>query len=211
MPNWPSFGGWTVQSSKHFESSRRFPTLASVDRDFVREDELAPDVDEFASDEYEESKLEPEPRWLPRLLVLFGMAVAGVVLALIWHNVKPNLSFASLPTQTTSTPAAPGLVQDLEALKKIVTELRDTQQQLVAKVAALEVAKHHMQQELASHTTGAWYSDSKILMYRTATAQPPKPPSPAKPKPRPQSLPHSQDANASQPNGSPLPLPAGRP
>jgi hypothetical protein len=197
--------------------------LASLDREFVRDDdefarrdeklardEFAPEVDEFAPDEYEQSELEPERRWLPRLWVLFAMAVAGVVLALIWHNVKPNISLASLWTQTASTAAAPATAQDVEALKKSVTELRDTQQQLLAKIGTLDAAQQHMQ-ELSAHTTLRWYSDSSILMYRTATAHAPKPASPTKPKPTADAVPHSQDATASQPNRAPLSLGSGRP
>jgi hypothetical protein len=207
-----------VRSEQFGSSNGRFPSLASLDREFVRheddyarpEDEYAPEADEYAPDEYVPSELEPEQRWLPRLWILLLMAVAGVVLAFIWHNIKPNISFANLSAQTT-TAAAPATAQDVEALKKTITELRDTQQQLVTKIAALEAAQQHMQQELSPHSTLRWYSDSNILMYRTATAHAPKPPSSTKPKPTPHSVPHPQDANATQPNGAPLSLDSGRP
>jgi hypothetical protein len=211
--------------SEHFRPSRHFPAGTSLHREFVPDhdefardaDEVAPEVDELAPDEYEASELQPEQRWLPRLWVLLAMALAGVVLAFIWHNIKPNLSFASLSTPTISSAGAPATGQDrttgqdLEALKKNVTELRDTQQQLLAKIAVLEAAQQHMQQELSAHSTLTWYSNSNILMYRTAAAHPPKPAPPSKLKPTLQSAPHSQDANASQPNRAPLQLGSGRP
>jgi hypothetical protein len=192
--------------------------LASLDREFVRdEDEFAPEHDPFAPDEHGQSELEPQQRWLPSLWVLLSMAVAGVVLALIWHNVKPKISFASLSTQTPSAAAAPATVQDpasnqdLDALKRSIAELRDTQQQLLAKIAGLETAQQHMQQQLAAHSTLRWYSDSNILMYRTATVHPPKPSTPPKPKPVPATPSDPQDANASHLNRSSLPLAPGRP
>jgi len=232
--------GVNIVQSEHFGPSRRFPNLASLDREFVRDhdefaredheyprrddeyaredhefasedDEFAPEDDKVTPDEYGQSGLEPQPRWLPSVWVLLGMAVAGVVLAFIWHNLKPNLSFVTLSTPTTNSAAAPAPVQEAEALKKSVAELRDTQEQLLAKIAVLEVAQQRMQQELSAHSTLTWYSNSNILMYRTAAAHPPKPAPPSKPKPTPQSAPHSQDANASQPNRAPLPLGAGRP
>jgi hypothetical protein len=190
--------------------------LASLDREFVRdEDEFAPD-DDFGPDEHEQSGLEPQQRWLPSVWVLLSMAVAGVVLGLIWHNVKPKLSF-SLSTQTTSAAGAPATVQDpatnqdLDALKRSITELRDTQQQVLAKIAAFETAQQHMQQQLSAHSTLRWYSDSGILMYRTATVHPPKPSIPPKPKPVPARPPDVQDANANHLNRSSLPVAPGRP
>ena len=77
--------------------------MGSLDREFVRDD------DEFAVDEYEASEGEPDRRWLRPLWVLLGMALLSVVLALIWHNVKPTLWFASLSTQTTNSPGSAGL------------------------------------------------------------------------------------------------------
>jgi HAMP domain-containing protein len=194
------------------EYPRRDDEYAREDHEFAsKDDEFAPEDDKVTPDEYGQSGLEPQPRWLPSVWVLLGMAVAGVVLAFIWHNLKSNLSFASMSIPTTSTAAAPAPVEEVQALKKSVAELRDAQQQLLAKIAVLEVAQQRMQQELSAHSTLTWYSNSNILMYRTAAAHPPKPAPPSKPKPTPQSAPHSQDANASQPNRAPLPLGAGRP
>lgn len=85
--------------SGQFEPPRR---AESLDREFVRDD------DEFAVDGYEASEGEPDRRWLRPLWVLLGMALLGVVLALIWHNVKPTLWFASLSTQTTNSPGSAG-------------------------------------------------------------------------------------------------------
>jgi hypothetical protein len=191
--------------SEQFNPPGRYPTVGSLDREFVRDD------DEFALAEYDESEGEAGRQWLPSLWLLLGMAVLGVVLALIWHNVKPKLSFASLSTQTISTAGPPGLVQDVEALKRMVTEVRESQQQLEAKAAALEVAQRHMQQELSSHSAAKWYSDTTMLMYRTSTAQQPKPSSSPKPRATPQSQSDPQNASATQRDRGPLPLATARP
>jgi HAMP domain-containing protein len=136
------------------EYPRRDDDYAREDHEFAsKDDEFAPEDDKVTPDEYGQSGLEPQPRWLPSVWVLLGMAVAGVVLAFIWHNLKSNLSFASMSIPTTSTAAAPAPVEEVQALKKSVAELRDAQQQLLAKIAVLEVAQQRMQQELSAHST----------------------------------------------------------
>jgi hypothetical protein len=95
------------------------------------------------------------------------MAVLGVVLALIWRNVVPKLSFASLSPQITNSTGSPEVAQQFEILKKAITDLQDSHQQSAAKIAALQAAQDHMQQELSSRSAVKWYSDTKMLMYQT--------------------------------------------
>jgi hypothetical protein len=60
------------------EYPRRDDEYAREDHEFASEDdEFAPEDDKVTPDEYGQSGLEPQPRWLPSVWVLLGMAVAG--------------------------------------------------------------------------------------------------------------------------------------
>ena len=160
-----------MQSERFPSRVHPSPPLASVDEELGREDEeLGGEDNEVARD--------PEARGGGRLLpsvgFLLGAAVLGVMLALIWRNVDgqrwsdmwlwPALS--AQPAQSASNSGSEQqiaqVVQELDALKKDVSELRAAQQQIAAGMESLK----------ANQQAVYWYDNRAVLMYPIAAQMP---------------------------------------
>jgi hypothetical protein len=106
------------------------------------------------------------------------MAFLGVASAFLWHNIGPQVSFAALVplnSATQRTVDGVALAEQVDVLKKMISEvhesqreLRATQQQMAAKIANLEAAQ---QEQRTSVKNTYWYSEPKGLMDRIATQQ----------------------------------------
>ena len=153
-----------MQSEAFASRPRLIPT---PDQEFRREDHRFP--------------LDPDGekggRLFPSAWSLLGVAVLGVVLALLWRNFDPQPWAARLWSGPSAQPselasnAGPGdqlgrVEHELDALKKNVSELDATQRQITASIAALQA-----QQELQRRSASYWYSDPAALMSQIAPAQ----------------------------------------
>jgi len=138
-------------------------TLASVDEEFGREDdEVALDQDSGRG-----------RRFFPSVVFLVSIAALGVALAFIWRSFDghrwsnmqlwPNAQPAQSASNSGSEQQIASLVQELDALKKNVSELGAAQQQIAAGIASLQ----------ARQQVVYWYSNPADLMYPTAAAQRP--------------------------------------
>ena len=164
--------GGVMQSERFASRVHRIPTRASEFEEFGRED------DEIALDQDSGSGR----RLFPSVAFFVGMAVLGVTLALIWRIVDGHLwsnmqlwpTFGAQPAQSTSNSGfeqqIARLVQEVDALKKDVSELGAGQQQIAAGIASLQ----------ASRQPAYWYGNPAVLMYPMAAAQ--RPGSLARPK-----------------------------
>jgi len=153
-----------------FRSPEHIPAFAPLVEEFGRED------DEVALQPYE---LEPHRVSLLSGWALFGTAFLGVVLALIWHSIDPQHwsaaqllpSFTAQGRGTASTAPSAEQVTELDMLKKAIGELRGTQQQMAATIAALQADQQQLQQRSSLKWT-YWYSEPNMLMPHIVTAQP---------------------------------------
>jgi hypothetical protein len=112
---------------------------------------------------------------------LAGVAVLGVVSALIWRGLDLHLwssttqllrSFAAqLTPSQSSTRISSEQVLKIEALKTEISELRTAHEQLVASIVSLRVRQQELQR-LSSNKVTYWYSEPTVLLYRIAAAQP---------------------------------------
>jgi hypothetical protein len=159
--------------------------------------------------------LEKDGRLFPSARSLLGIAILGVILALLWRNLDPQLWAERLwsgpiaqPSEVASTPASGDqlghLERELNALKKNVSELATAQQQIAASIAALQT-----QQELqrrSSFQASFWYSNPAALMSQIAPAQD------GNQKPTVRARPETRDSTAGRHiDGAPLPLVPPRP
>jgi hypothetical protein len=120
-------------------------------------------------------------RLLPLVCLLAGMAVLGVVSALIWRSLDLHLwssttqslrSFAAqLTPSQSSTRISSEEVLKIEALKTEISELRTAHEQLVASIVSLRARQQELQR-LSSNKVRYWYSEPTVLLYRIAAAQP---------------------------------------
>ena len=141
--------------------------------------EIAPE----GEDESEGYRRLLHPIWLS-----LAMAVLGVLLAFIWHKIVPQSS----ATQRTVSAEQ---IQEINTLKKTISELRESQQEMAAALAAAR----ELQPKPAY-----WYSDPNTLLQPTAAA--------ALLKSIARSRPETQRANvAGRDQGVPLPLLPNRP
>jgi hypothetical protein len=195
-------GGGTVLSERF--GSPRPPPAFSFDGEFGREEDQIPP---------EHENYEADRRLLPSLGVVLATACLGVVLALLWHNVGRQLwvtaqgSPSSAPQQRSGTASAEQLAE-IEALKRNIAELHDSQQQLAASLASLQAGLRELQQHSWSKPL-SWYSEPKLLVYRGVMAQHPSPAASVKPK---STTRPSQDTNvAKHDQGVPVPSVSERP
>ena len=148
--------------------------------------ETSPDDDEdLAWEEVEEDDFPAETaedrgirRFLPSLPFLSGMAALGIVLALGWRysGVEKwaiNALQPAAASQAATAASAPApeselarTTRELDALKKTVGELSAANQQMAAKIAALQAS----QQELLLRPSGppltSWSSGPATMKYR---------------------------------------------
>jgi hypothetical protein len=175
-----------MQSERFTPRVHLIPTLASDNEEFGREDdEVALDQDSGRN-----------RRLFPSGVFLLSMAALGVTLALIWRNVDgyrwSNVqlwpTFSAQPAQSTSNSELEQqiarLVQEVDALKKNVSELGAGQQQIAARIASLQ----------ASQRAVYWYGSPVDLMYPLAAAQRPGSLAPPKQSPTARARPEAQEA-----------------
>lgn len=120
-------------------------------------------------------------RFLPSLRFVSGMAALGVVLALGWRysGVEKWAIGALQPaaaSQAATGAAAPApeselarATRELEALKKTVGELAAANQQMAAKIAALQASQQELLERPAGPPLRPWYSDLTAMKYRMVT------------------------------------------
>ena len=109
--------------------------------------EIAPE----GEDESEGYRRLLHPIWLS-----LAMAVLGVFLAFVWHKIVP---------QSSATERTVSAEQEIDTLKKTISELRESQQQMAATVAFLTAAQHELQPKPAY-----WYSEPNTLLQPTTPA-----------------------------------------
>ena len=117
-------------------------------------------------------------RFLPSIRFLSSMAALGIVLALGWRysGVEKWAIGALQPTtasQTATGSAASAPESDmarskreLEALKKTVGELAAANQEMAAKIAALQAGQQDLRQRPSGPPLTPWYSDLTTMKYR---------------------------------------------
>jgi hypothetical protein len=154
-----------MQSEPFTPRMRLIPTQASDKEEFGRED------DEVALDQDSGR----DRRLFPSGVFLLSMAALGVALAFIWRSVDDlrwsNMqlwpTFSAPPAQSTSNSESQQqtarIVQELDALKKEVSELVAGQRQIAAGIASLQ----------ASQQAVYWYGNPAVLMYPITAAQRP--------------------------------------
>ena len=151
---------------------------------------------ETASEGEDES--EGYRRLLHPIWLSLAMAVLGVLLAFIWHKI---VSQSSATQRTVSAEQ----IQEIDTLKKTISELRASQQQMAATIAFSKAAQHELELKRAY-----WYSEPNILLQPTATAVGPA--AHPKQKSTARSRPETQRANvARRDQGAPLALAPARP
>jgi len=120
------------------------------------------------------------PRMLPSVRLLAVTAALGVVLALVWRygGIQSGQFWPASPAQPAQSAGNPKaeeqfaqLAQDLDALKKSISELTTTQQQLNASIAALQASQQELRQR-ASAAQSYWYSEP-ALRFRVVAQQKP--------------------------------------
>jgi hypothetical protein len=210
------------------------PRAATIDKHFGLDEESGPKETDLPLDHIE--KDEPV-RFKPfRIAALWlGMAVLGVVLALVWRSVGAQLwsdtqewlsfaapssssaSSAALSPSPNSAPLSPSasslieeqlgrIARDLDALKKNIDELRAAQQQNVTNVTSLHAAQQELQRRLSSFQSPRWYSDLAPLTHPPAPAK--KPAAVAAPKrvPTARAPAQTHDANVGGNNNDDAPV-----
>jgi cytoskeletal protein RodZ len=158
--------------------------------------------DEIVPEGQDES--EGHGRLLHSIWFLLGMAVLGVLLAFTWHKIVPQL-WATQPSSATQRTESAEQIQEIDTLKKTISELREAQQQMAATIAFSKAAQHELQLKRAY-----WYSEPNTLLQPTATAVGPA----AHPKQKSTawSRPEAQGANvARRDQDAPLALAPARP
>lgn len=131
-------------------------------------------------DEFEgTTQVGPERNFQPtRLYGLYaGLLIASVILAAtsvmsttpqFWSLVQ---ALASSPTdsQTRVSTVTPDLFTEMDVLKRELSELRELQQQISARVANLHLDQQELRPSLIK--TGSWYSEPNVLQPRPALEQ----------------------------------------
>jgi len=88
----------------------------------------------------------------------FGMAVLGVLLAFTWRRA-PELWAALQPAITTQRSVSEEQLE-INTLKQTITELRKSQEEMLAKIADLQATQRKLQQ-----TAVYWYSEPNTLLH----------------------------------------------
>jgi|SRR6516225_2434692 hypothetical protein len=187
--------------SEQVEVRASLPNLASLDEEFG-------DANNVPEQDYQPNR--PHRRYVWFLLI--ASVVLGVTLAVIWSsNALRAWSLAqSLPSSSAEQPSTQSsarsveALEELHALKKEITELRDWLQQISAEISALQSAQQGLQR--SSVKAMSWYSEPNALLHQQAA---PKPRAAALRNGRAttQKRPAMQEANAEAPNRTvPLPL-----
>jgi hypothetical protein len=165
--------GWHEQTPSFYEDSRR------------GDDEIVPEG---------QDEIEGHGRLLHSIWFLLGMAVLGVLLAFTWHKIVPQL-WATQPSSATQRTLSAEQIQEIDTLKKTISELRESQQQMAAELQSKRAY---------------WYSEPNVLLQPTAVAVVPA----AYPKQKSTARfgPERQGANvARRDQSAPLPLASARP
>jgi hypothetical protein len=120
-------------------------------------------------------------RFLPSLPFLFGMVALGIVLALGWRYsgvekwaVNALRPVAALQAATGADTPAPEsdlarATRELDALKKTVGELAAANQEMAAKIAALQAGHQELRQRPSGPPLTPWYSEPTAMKYRMVT------------------------------------------
>jgi hypothetical protein len=210
--------------SERFESrAPLLPRAASIDKHFGLDEEFGPKETDVPLDHIKEE--EPVRFRLFGVVGLWlGMAVLGVVLALLWRSIGAQLwsdtqtwfaaASSAIASSAASSPSASSPVEeqlgriarDLDALKKNIDELRAAHQQTVTNVTSLQAAQQDLQRRVSSFQSPRWYSDLAPLTHPTAPAK--KPAVVAAPKRVPTARPPAQtsDANVGRNNNDDAPV-----
>ncbi len=140
---------------------------------------VAASIDEhFGMDENVENSYDDEPPRRFRSVGLWlGMAVLGVILAVVWQtslwsDAKRWLALAAGPA--SGNPLEEQLSRitgELDVLKRNMDEFRAAQQQTTANVASLQATQQEFQQRASSLQGAAWYADLASLTYPTPAAK----------------------------------------
>jgi hypothetical protein len=191
----------------------------SIDDEFRREDD-----DEFGREDNEialDHDSEKSRRILPSVGFLLGMAVLGVILALVWRS--PQLSSyaqwwpgaGAQPSQSArnfgSEEQIGQVVRELDTLKKNFVDLLAAQQRMMASIESLQAGQQDLQRR-SSFQAAHWYSDRSVLMFRTPATHNSGAITSPKQTPTIRARTGAQDANEGRRNGAPpLPLVSPRP
>jgi hypothetical protein len=138
--------------------------------------EPPPDDDEELTwdEEDEEETVESSGirRFLPSLRFASSMAALGIVLALGWrYSGAEQWAIGALHPATGSAASDPEndlarSKRELEALKKTVGELTAANQEMAAKIAALQAGQQELRQRPSGPPLTPWYSDLTAMKYR---------------------------------------------
>jgi hypothetical protein len=155
-----------MQSERFTARVRLISTPASDNEEFGREDDEVAIHQEKGRDR----------RLFPSGIFLVSMAALGVALAFLWRNVEDlrwsNIqlwpTFSASPAQSTNNSESEQqiarLVQEVDALKKNVSELVAGQRQIAAGIASVQ----------ATQQAVYWHSNPAALIYPMAAAQRPR-------------------------------------
>jgi hypothetical protein len=197
-----------LRSHVHTQASSSLDEKFGPLRDKIVSRERIPWLDEESGRLDDEIAFEDEGkndrRPLHFIWFLLGMAVLGVLLAFTWHKIVPQL-WATQPSSATQRTLSAEQIQEIDTLKKTISELRASQQQMAATIAFSKAAQHELELKRAY-----WYSEPNILLQPTATAVGPA--AHPKQKSTARSRPETQRANvARRDQGAPLALAPARP
>ena len=151
--------------SEQVEVRASLPTLASLDEEFGGANKpVVPEQD------YQRSCRRRRYVWF-----LLAGAALGVSSVVLWPNnaLRVWWSFAqSLPSSPAEQPASRSSAgsadprEELDALKKEISELSDWRQQISAEITALQSA--HQKLQRSSVKVMSWYSDPNALLHQPA-------------------------------------------
>jgi hypothetical protein len=150
--------------SDQVEVRTSLPSLASLDEEFGRPNKP---VDK----DYQRRR---------RVYVWFVLASAALAVTsiVLWHNDAvrvwslahslPSSSAEQAASQSSAGSAEPR--EELDALKKEISELRDWGQQISAEITALKSA--HQELQASSVKVISWYSEPNALLHQPAAPKP---------------------------------------
>jgi hypothetical protein len=199
--------GYPLPLSRHSEFSRSHQESSRARQ---VPDDLGPTGQEVAyeeepDDQERKQTYEPSARLLPAFRSVFfvlGSAVLGIVLAFVWRYTDVQQwstaqwwpAFAAQSTKSESKQGPEEqlmrIIGELEALKKITSDLGAAQQQTGSIIASLQASQQDLQKRASSAQAGPhWYSDPALLMLKPRASAPTKsitgaPPQPSAPRAR---------------------------
>ena len=119
---------------------------------------------------------------LPFACLLVVVTVLGAGLGLIWRDLDLQSPFsitqslrtfaAQLTPSQSSTGISSEQVQEIDALKKEIGQLRTVREQLITDIESLQLRQQELEQ-LSSTKVRYWYSEPTSLLYQIAAEQQP--------------------------------------